>query len=598
MKFKSLIPLIPAAAVLATMFFSHSCANTTQAPTGGPKDTIPPVLLDVYPLPGTLNVPVHKTEIMFKFDEYVKIKDQKSIYLSPPQEKPLKARLKGKSVIVSFEEDLLPGTTYTIDITGAIADNNEGNEFPGYVLTFSTGERIDSMYITGLVQDCSTLNPIKGATVMLYKDQADSALFLHRPDAAVKTDQWGFFCLRNIQDTCFRLYALYDENSNNKYDPESEKVAFCDSVIRPQHKVAEGIYELYKFDMLDTAACLARKTDYELNLFKGVPGKQMLVNKVRVDDRTSYLTFMAPNAQVSKLFIKGISNKNLITQFDNDRDSLIIWVNDPKPQPDTLHLNIDYMKTDSTGTLVKTREKIKLTKPKEKKGVGKSSRRDIKHEDTIAVYKTDAKPEVFEQYGIGIEFSYPLVEEAFDSLKYEVTNPRQKTERGKYTIERDTIDIRKVRIRHSGKVLPGYEYKLTVPHRRFKDINGYYNDSSVVSIKLPDDEKLSSIGLNVIGVNGTRYIVDLMSEKRDKVLRSYTIEKDSELAFPYLKEGKYCVRITEDKNRNYMVDTGDLLNHVQPESVRFFKLKDGNMLISLPASVELSQDIDLAELFR
>lgn len=598
MKFKSLIPLIPAAAVLTTMFFSHSCANTTQAPTGGPKDTIPPILLDVYPLPGTLNVPVHKTEIMFKFDEYVKIKDQKSIYLSPPQEKPLKARLKGKSVIVSFEEDLLPGTTYTIDITGAIADNNEGNEFPGYVLTFSTGERIDSMYITGLVQDCSTLNPIKGATVMLYKDQADSALFLHRPDAAVKTDQWGFFCLRNIQDTCFRLYALYDENSNNKYDPESEKVAFCDSVIRPQHKVAEGIYELYKFDMLDTAACLARKTDYELNLFKGVPGKQMLVNKVRVDDRTSYLTFMAPNAQVSKLFIKGISNKNLITQFDNDRDSLIIWVNDPKPQPDTLHLNIDYMKTDSTGTLVKTREKIKLTKPKEKKGVGKSSRRDIKHEDTIAVYKTDAKPEVFEQYGIGIEFSYPLEEEAFDSLKYEVTNPRQKTERGKYTIERDTIDIRKVRIRHSGKVLPGYEYKLTVPHRRFKDINGYYNDSSVVSIKLPDDEKLSSIGLNVNGVNGTRYIVDLMSEKRDKVLRSYTIEKDSELAFPYLKEGKYCVRITEDKNRNYMVDTGDLLNHVQPESVRFFKLKDGNMLISLPASVELSQDIDLAELFR
>ncbi len=598
MKFKSLIPLIPAAAVLATMFFSHSCANTTQAPTGGPKDTIPPVLLDVYPLPGTLNVPVHKTEIMFKFDEYVKIKDQKSIYLSPPQEKPLKARLKGKSVIVSFEEDLLPGTTYTIDITGAIADNNEGNEFPGYVLTFSTGERIDSMYITGLVQDCSTLNPIKGATVMLYKDQADSALFLHRPDAAVKTDQWGFFCLRNIQDTCFRLYALYDENSNNKYDPESEKVAFCDSVIRPQHKVAEGIYELYKFDMLDTAACLARKTDYELNLFKGVPGKQMLVNKVRVDDRTSYLTFMAPNAQVSKLFIKGISNNKLITQFDNDRDSLIIWVNDPKPQPDTLHLNIDYMKTDSTGTLVKTREKIKLIKSKDKKGVGKSSRRDIKHEDTIAVYKTDAKPEVFEQYGIGIEFSYPLVEEAFDSLKYEVTNPRQKTERGKYTIERDTIDIRKVRIRHSGKVLPGYEYKLTVPHRKFKDINGYYNDSSVVSIKLPDDEKLSSIGLNVIGVNAIRYIVDLMSEKRDKVLRSYTIEKDSELAFPYLKEGKYCVRITEDKNRNYMVDTGDLLNHVQPENVRFFKLKDGNMLINLPASVDLTQDIDLAELFR
>ena len=598
MKLKSLIPLIPAAAVLATMFFSHSCANTTQAPTGGPKDTIPPVLLDVYPLPGTMNVPVHKTEIMFKFNEYVKIKDQKSIYLSPPQEKPLKARLKGKSVIVSFEEDLLPGTTYTIDITGAIADNNEGNDFPGYVLTFSTGERIDSMYVTGLVQDCSTLNPIKGATVMLYKDQADSAIFLRRPDAAVKTDQWGFFCLRNIQDTCFRIYALYDDNSNNKYDPETEKVAFCDTVIWPKNKVAEGIYELYKFDMLDTAACLARKTEYELNLFKGVPSKQMLVNKVRVDDRTSYLTFMAPDAQVKKLSIKGVPNKNLITQFDINRDSLIIWVNDPKPQPDTFHLNIDYMKTDSTGNLVKTREKLKLAKPKEKKTAGKSSRRDIKHEDTIAVFKTVSKPETFEQYGIGIEFNYPLVQEAFDSLKYEVTNPRQKTEAGKYTVERDTLDIRKVRIRHSGKILPGYEYKLTVPQRRFRDINGYYNDSSVVSIKLPDDEKMSSISLNVTGVGGTRYIIDLMNEQKSTVIRSYTIEKDNVLEFPYLKEGKYCVRVTEDKNRNYMVDTGDLLKHIQPEKVKFFKLKDGNMLLNIPASVELTQDIDLSVLFK
>lgn len=598
MKIKSLIPLLPAAIVLASLFFSHSCANTTQAPTGGPKDTIPPVLLDVFPLPGTLNVPVHKTEIMFKFNEYVKIKDQKSIYLSPPQEKPLKARIKGKSVIVSFEEDLLPNTTYTIDITGAVVDNNEGNPFPGYALTFSTGERIDSMYVTGLVQDCSTLNPVNGATVMLYKDQADSALFLHRPDAAVKTDQWGFFCLRNIQDTCFRLYAIVDDNGNNKYDPETEKVAFCDSIVWPKHKVAEGIYELYKFDMLDTAACLARKTDYELNLFKGVPGKQMLVNKVRVDDRTSYLTFMAPYAQVNKLNIKGVANKNLITQFDINRDSLVIWVNDPKPQPDTFHLNIDYMKTDSTGVLVKTKEKIKLVKPKEGRQVGKSSRKDIKHEDTIAVFKTVSSPETFEQYGIGIEFNYPLVTEAFDSLKYEVTNPRQKTEAGHYSVERDTLDIRKVRIRHIGKILPGYEYKLTVPWRKFKDINGHYNDSSVVKIKLPDDEKLSSISLNVTGVNGTRYIVDLMNEKRSSTLRSYTIEKDCTLDFPYLKEGKYCFRITEDKNRNYMVDTGDILKHIQPESVRFFKLKDGNILITLLASVELSQDVDISALFK
>lgn len=85
-----------------------------------------------------------------------------------------------------FESDLEPNTTYTLDLTNAIADNNEGNMYPGYTLAFSTGQVIDSMAITGVVRDCSTLMPIKGATVMLYKDLADSAILKHRPDAAVK----------------------------------------------------------------------------------------------------------------------------------------------------------------------------------------------------------------------------------------------------------------------------------------------------------------------------------------------------------------------------------------------------------------------------
>lgn len=597
---KNLLPLVPAAAILASMMLSHSCANTTSAPTGGPKDTIPPVLTKVYPMPGQLNVPTHNTNIIFTFNEFVVVKDAKAIYLSPPLEKPLKARTKGKSVVVSFEDDLLPNTTYNIDITGAIVDNNEGNKFPGFSLTFSTGERIDSMYVTGLVQDCKTLNPVKGATVMLYKDQADSAVFLSRPDAAVKTDDWGYFVLRNIPDTVYRMYAVLDENSNNKFDPETEKIAFCDSLVIPDKKVGPGIYELFKFDMLDTASVLKRKTDYELNLFKGENSKQMLVNKERVGERTTYVTFMAPYAQVNSFKFKGISDKKVISWFNETRDSLVMWINNPKPQPDTLFMDIDYMKTDSTGALVKTVEKIKFTKPKElKKGAaGKSSRKDKKHEDTIAVFKVEAQPERFEQYGISIAFDFPLVEEAFDSLKYEIVNPRQKTEPGKYTWSRDTADFRIVHVRHSGRILPGYEYILTVPHRKFRDINGFLNDSLVTKVKLPDDDKLSKLTLNVSGVDSTRYLVDLMNEKRNSVLRNYVIEEDAVLEFPYLKTGKYCIRITEDKNRNNRVDTGDLLGHLQPEKVRFYKLADGTFLINIMEAAELSQDINLKELFK
>lgn len=197
---KMLLPLLPPAFIVANVvLFSPSCANTTTPPSGGPKDTIPPVIRKMEPMSGAVNVPRHKTRLEFTFDEYVVVKDPKSLFLSPPLSKAPKYKISGKSVIISFEEDLDSAKTYVLDLTNAIGDNNEGNMFPGFSLVFSTGERIDSMMITGSVVDCNSLKPLKGATVMLYKDQADSAIFLHRPDAAVKTDEWGFFCLRKYR---------------------------------------------------------------------------------------------------------------------------------------------------------------------------------------------------------------------------------------------------------------------------------------------------------------------------------------------------------------------------------------------------------------
>lgn len=592
---KHIIPLIPVAFIIGSTMFSHSCANTQTPPTGGPKDTIPPVIEEIYPLLGQTNVPTHKTQLKIKFNEYVQVKDPKSLFLSPPLEKAPKFKMKGKSVIVYFESDLDSNKTYTMDLTNAIGDNNEGNMFPGFTLVFSTGDRIDSMMVTGLVQDCNSLKPLKGATVMLYKDHADSALFLKRPDAAVKTDEWGFFSMRNIQDTVYRMYAIIDENNNNKYDPETEKVAFIDTLIKPVTVVNDSLPELQKYDMKDTLHCLARKTEYELNIFKEKPSKQMIVNKERVGERTAYITFMAPYAQVDSIWIKGVPAENLITQFNIVKDSLEIWVNDPKPQPDTLFLNVNYMKTDSLGLLNSFTEEIKLLKPK--KGPAKTSSKDIKKEDTLAVFTLEAKPENVEQYGFVLEFKYPLVESAFDSLTFRSVNPRQQEEKGKYTVEKDTLNLRKFTIRPSEKLQPGYEYYLKVPHRKFKDINGFYNDSTEVKVSLPNDDKLSTL-IMVMGNVENKYIVDLLNEKRDKVLRSYIIEDDATLTFPYLKAGKYSIRITEDLNRNGIVDTGILLEKKQPEKVMFYKLQDGTFLIDIPEMMEIEQNVDVGEMFK
>ena len=592
---KHILPIIPVAFIIGSTMFSHSCANTQTPPSGGPKDTIPPVIEEIYPILGQTNVPTHKTQLKIEFNEYVQVKDPKSLFLSPPLEKAPKFKMKGKAVIVYFESDLDSNKTYTMDLTNAIGDNNEGNMFPGFTLVFSTGDRIDSMMVTGLVQDCNSLKPLKGATVMLYKDHADSALFLKRPDAAVKTDEWGFFSMRNIQDTVYRMYAIIDENNNNKYDPETEKVAFIDSLVKPVTIVNDSLPELQKYDMKDTLNCLARKTEFELNIFKEKPSKQMIVNKERVGERTAYITFMAPYAQVDSIWIKDVPAENLITQFNIVQDSLEIWVNDPKPQPDTLFLNVKYMKTDTLGLLNSFTEEIKLLKPK--KGPAKTSSKDIKKEDTLAVFTMDAKPENVEQYGFVMEFKYPLVESAFDSLTFRSINPRQQEEIGKYTIERDTLNLRKFIIRPTEKLQPGYEYFLKVPHRKFKDINGFYNDSTEVKVTLPNDDKLSTLIMVMENVDN-KYIVDLLNEKRDKVLRSYIIEDDATLTFPYLKTGKYSIRITEDLNRNGIVDTGILLEKKQPEKVMFYKLQDGTFLIDIPEMMEIEQKVDVGAMFK
>lgn len=592
---KSFFPLIPIATILGVMIFSHSCANTTSAPSGGPKDTIPPVITEIYPELGMTNIPVHGTKIEVKFNEYVQVKDPKSLFLSPPLEKTPKYKLKGKGVVITFENDLDSNKTYTLDLTNAIADNNEGNMYPGFTLVFSTGDKIDSMMVTGTVRDCNTLDPIKGAKVMLYKDLADSAIFLTRPDAAVKTDDWGFFCLRNIQDTVYRLYAIIDENNNNKYEAETEKVAFLDTIFRPSIKVNDSIPELMKFDMKDTLHCLARNSEVELNIFREKPSKQMIVNRERVGDRTAYITFMAPNAQIDSLWFTGVPAENVITQFNQVKDSLEIWINDASKQPDTLFLNVKYMKSDSLGLLSSTTEEIKLIKPK--KSPGKTQSKDIKKEDTTAVFTLQAKPETVEQYGFTMEFKHPVVESAFDSLTFRYLNPRQQESTAAYTVTQDSLNLRIYHIKPSIELQQGYEYYLKVPHRKFKDINGFYNDSTEVKVVLPTDEKLSTMNLNLTNVKN-KYIVDLLNEKRSQILRSYIVEEDAVLKFPYLKAGKYSIRITEDLNKNGLVDTGILLEKKQPEKVRFYKLSDGTYLIDIPEKMEIDQNVDVEEMFR
>ena len=593
---KRLIPLIIAAAALAPMFFVHSCANTTEAPTGGIKDTIPPYITKIVPAPGVARVPLSGARFTFTFNEYVTVSTPSNILLSPPQQKPVKYRLRGKDLVIGFEEDLLPNTTYTLNFTDAVADANEGNAFPGYTYVFSSGDQVDSMLITGTVQDCNSLKPFKGATVLLYKDHSDSALFLRRPYAAAKTDDWGFFRLPYVADTLYRLYAIKDAGNNYIYDPDNDLVAFVDSLVRPVMKVDENAPEMLNYEMTDTLSCQARTSEYDLRLFREKPSKQFIKDDKRLDDRSAYISFQAPNAWIDSLWIGGYRSNQIITEFNILQDSLLIWVNSRRAVPDTLHLFVNYRKTDSLGVLKPATEHIRLFQEGKKRSTNSyQDRKKIQHTDTICKYTLKVTPEKVEQDGFELLFSHPIVSGQFDSLLFQSVNTRQRVSREAFTVEQDTLNLRRYVIRPSVKLQKGYEYKLKVPHKAFRDINGYFSDSTEVKVSLPTDDKLSTLTLNMYGVD-RKVIVDLMDD-RFSVVRSYVITSDTALSFPYLKAGGYSVRITDDANRNSIVDVGSVLEHRQPEKVAVYS-QNGKKTIDIMEGADLVQYIDLSTIFK
>lgn len=582
---------------------SSSCANTRGAPTGGPKDTIPPVVLNMEPDSNAINFPVVKGKITITFDEYVQLKDpSKNIILSPPQKKRPKTSIKGKSIVVTFEEPLDSNTTYSLNFGNAIVDNNESNPLPFFTYTFSTGTTIDTMMLSGNVYDYATLLPVEGATVSLYHNAKDSSVFNDLPAAVTKTDKWGYFVVRNIKNVPYRVYTIKDENNNNKYDPGLELVGFLDSLYTPNVIMEKGMPQLGIYDMKDTLACMSRPSEIELVMFPEKTTKQYIRDYKRVSERGSYIKFGAPNVQIDSFSIKGIKSSRVLQQLNATKDSLCFWIKDGSMIDDTLFMGIKYLKSDSLNNLVPTAENLKFILPKALRNKDKSNDRskqdnkEKKRKDLLEL-SLKATPETLDQDGFVLEFPEPLLVAKQDSLRFTMIDPKQQKFNAPYTFTRDTADLKRYILMPVDEFKKGNEYELFIPQFAFKDIYGNTNDSTKLKVSLPNDEKLSSIAMQLTNVD-TKYIIELVNDTRDKIFRRYTVTKDSTLLFPYLKEGDYSIRITQDLNANGRLDIGDVLAGKLPEKVRLYRLPGGEAIIKVGERMDIEQSVDLKELFN
>lgn len=345
-------------AVLAAAIFVQ-CASIAQ-PQGGPRDSLPPLIISTVPAQKATNF--KGKQIALNFNEYVALRDQQAEFLvSPPNINGSKPTLtvKGRSVLVDFDEQPDSNTTYRLDFGNSIADNNEGNRLGNYAYIFSTGPDLDTLMMSGLTIDAQTRDSVIGAMLFFYDARADSVkvydstLFNARPDAVFRSDSSGFFVADILKDKDYRVYAILDKNGNQRYESGADYVAMFDTVYNPTR--------MPDFDMWIEPAT-GRKgprrqispPQLQFELFKEDPvRRQTVLGNSRPERQKLEIVFNAiQQAEIVSFAPIGLDSTWFTRENGIKGDTVWYWIAPPTREAvealkDTIRAKITYMTQDS-----------------------------------------------------------------------------------------------------------------------------------------------------------------------------------------------------------------------------------------------------------
>ena len=510
------------------------------SPTGGPIDSIPPVLVNANPKINSTNF--DSEEIRLTFDEFVKLdKVQDQLIISPPVEKsayeikPLTGVT--KKVFLKFIDTLDVNTTYTINFGNSIKDNNENNPLTFFSYTFSTGETIDSLYVKGNISDAYDIVTDEYVSIHLYRIDStlnDSIIFNKRPTYISNSLDSTSYTFKNIREGKYLIVAMKDVDNNYFFDPFYDKIGFIDSLItlpkdsiidfklfkeeteliwdKPHflnsEKIGFGYYGKLDFNKLVIDSSLPDSVDYTFTK--------------EIEKDTIYL-WLTRNSFDSLNFnlIEKDTTKLTTVKFDRKRDTLI----------DSLSINA------KTANVIHLRESFKL-----------SSNIPIKkiEDSLISIRDIDS---------ISVAFATSLN----DNL--------------------DEIDIK-------FEVSPSDNYRIFILPNAIRDIKGVTNDTLQFNLVSQALEDYGNIYLDVIRNSQSKFILHLLNSNGDIIREYNNVNQNSTFNFDYIRPGKYTFRLIEDLNDNNLWDTGNYLKRVKPEPVYYF-----------PSELEVRANWDLNETF-
>lgn len=551
-----------------------SCANMAS-PSGGDYDFDAPVV--VRTSPGFNATNVKNGKIVIEFDENVTIeRPSENVIITPPQKSFPKITTVNRKVTVELRDTLLPNTTYTIDFTNSIADNNEKNPIENFSYSFSTGDVVDSLAISGKVLEANNLEPIKGMYVGLHSNLNDTAFTKTKFERISRTNESGMFTIRGVAPGKYKLYALNDANRDYMYDNPAEAIAFLDTTVEPASEKAtreDTIYIDKDKKILDTIKVVEYTRflpdNIVLRSFKSDFQRQFLQKHERVQNKIA-LYFGAPTDMPEVEPLNFEKDKDwYILEKTPKNDTLVYWIKDKEIMTmDTLSFKVTYLKTDSLNQSVpftdtlnftdRTRKPAKDEKKKEKKNKNED-------EPEITFLKIDNNlSSTWDTYqNISLLFDEPIITDSLSSkiklkqLKDSIYNdiPVQ--------LVPDSVNPRKYTIKHRWKY--GEEFLIQIDSTAIHSIYGLWNDKLEQKFKVKDEDQYGQLAIWVAGVDTIHSFIELL-DKSDKPIRK-SIVKDKVAVFKDVTPGTYYARITLDTNNNGVWDTGDYSKNRQPEMV-------------------------------
>ena len=590
-----------------------ACASI-GSPEGGPRDYTPPQVVKSSPEANAVNFKGNKVEITF--DEIINLKDQqKKVIISPaPKTQPL-IRTVGKKVTIEFRDELEENTTYVIDFSNAIEDNNESNQLDGYTFAFSTGDQIDTLAVSGIVLRANDLEPMQHVIVGLHSNLDDTAFTRLPLERVSRTNDRGQFTIRNLKPGNYHVFALNDVDGDY-HMARTEDIAFLDEIIVPTTSEYTSQDTIFAFDRRVDTVMTATHTLYLPNnlllcMFNEGYRSHYVRQTTRPDAHKLHVLFGAPNdtLPVMEVLRPAVHERDWCRVERNEtNDSLFYWITDSMMiKTDTIIVAMTYLRTDTADQLEQVTDTIRFgyrkpsaqVKEEQKKAKEKEDRakrlaellekqekaaaqgkeldegeleeiKELQHVDPHDIPKLQMELVKSGTIDVGdsiiLKFDAPIASIDPGGVRMEIKRDTLWVPVGGTLAPRLANDGNPMRYWIPFNTLPDSTYRLIIDSAAVTSVYGLSNDPLKKDLKVRGLEEYANIYLKV-NVQENAFVELLGSS--EKIIRTVPV-KNGNVQIINVNPGNYYLRLTIDANGNGKWDTGNYLSHLQPEEVYYY----------------------------